>query len=114
MPVVPKHKAGRNELCSCGSKLKSKFCHNDPVKQMICTRVANERMANLILQEQKKRGIVEWTYVCNVCGNGCDELKQSQIVNSMVCPECGSPDIQDNSVENVNQKSGGQDEVEED
>jgi len=108
MGVEAKTKVGRNELCPCGSKLKYKYCHGDETKRMLCNRVANEHMVHLILQEQKKRGIVEWTYVCNVCGNGCDELKQSQIVNSKVCPECGSPDVKDNS----KQESGDEDEEE--
>lgn len=57
MPVQPKHKVGRNESCPCGSGLKFKWCHGDPMKQDICNRVVNEKMVELILQEKRKRGI---------------------------------------------------------
>ncbi len=49
----------RNSLCPCGSKLKYKHCHGDVLKQSVCNRVANEKMVQLIREEQIKRGIIE-------------------------------------------------------
>lgn len=45
----------RNEPCPCGSGLKFKHCHGDPLKQAICNRAANEKMVELIREEQKKK-----------------------------------------------------------
>ena len=93
-------KIGRNDLCSCGSGLKFKWCHGDEVKKMLCNQVVNEYMARLIFQEQKKHGLVEWAYTCNVCGYSFDERKMSQIISAWVCPECGSPDLKKNGGQN--------------
>lgn len=67
MPVQPKHKVGRNEPCPCGSGLKFKRCHDDPTKQMICNRVANEKMVELIRVEQRKKIIRMQQESCPVC-----------------------------------------------
>ena len=82
MPVLPKHKVGRNEPCPCESGLKYKKCHGDPVKQMVCSRVANEHMVELIRIEQRKHIIAEQQKECEVCGQtGKDE-------NDYKCPAC--------------------------
>ena len=49
---------GRNELCPCGSGLKSKFCHGDPVKRAVCEVAMRETMVRLIMQEKFKRGMI--------------------------------------------------------
>jgi len=49
----------RNSLCPCGSKLKFKHCHGDILKQSVCNRVANEKMVQLIRDEQIKKGIIK-------------------------------------------------------
>jgi len=69
MPVQPKHKVGRNSPCPCGSKLKFKKCHGDPMKQAVCNRVANEKMVELIRIEQRKYIIAEQQKECYICGN---------------------------------------------
>lgn len=69
MPVQPKHKVGRNEPCPCGSGLKFKKCHDDPTKQMICNRVANEKMVELIRIEQRKKIIRMQQESCPVCSH---------------------------------------------
>ena len=97
MPVIPKSKVSQNELCPCGSGLKFKFCHNDPTKQMICTRVANETMVKLIRQEQKKRGLAPYNFTCNHCKTGFDEPNQGIIAPHLpMCPLCGATDIGEN------------------
>ena len=57
MALQLKHKVGRNEPCTCGSGLKSKYCHQDPTKIAICEVVVRETMLKLILQEKRKKGI---------------------------------------------------------
>lgn len=52
----------RNEPCPCGSGLKAKDCHLDPIKQEICNQVANEKMSELIfleliLEKKIKKGL---------------------------------------------------------
>jgi len=49
---------GRNELCPCGSKLKYKHCHGDPLKRAIVERVMAETMVRLIMQEKFKKGMI--------------------------------------------------------
>lgn len=51
-------KPGKNDLCPCNSGLKFKHCHGDPVKMVICDRIAFEHMSRLIAKEQHKRGIL--------------------------------------------------------
>lgn len=77
MPVLPKHKVGRNEPCPCGSELKYKNCHGDILKQEVCNRVANEKMVQLIRQEQRKKIITLQQKDCDTCdGKGkIDGLK---------------------------------------
>lgn len=47
----------RNEPCPCKSGLKFKWCHGDALKQEVCNRVANEKMVQLIREEQRRKGI---------------------------------------------------------
>lgn len=63
---------GRNTLCPCGSKLKYKYCHGDGSKRAVCNRVANEKMVQLIEQEQIRKGLR--------CRHG--------VVNTEHCKEC--------------------------
>jgi len=60
---------GRNDPCPCGSELKYKKCHGDPVKRMICNRVANEHMVSLIRVEQRKKIIAKQQAECKLCGH---------------------------------------------
>lgn len=50
-------KPERNEPCPCKSGLKFKHCHGCALKQEVCNRVANEKMVQLIREEQRKHGI---------------------------------------------------------
>lgn len=67
MGVYPKSTVGRNELCPCGSGLKAKYCHQDALKQEVCNRVANEKMIQLIREEQRRKGI-PINVICPECG----------------------------------------------
>lgn len=88
MPVLPKHKVGRNEPCPCESGLKYKKCHGDPVKQMVCSRVANEKMVELIRVEQRKHIIAEQQKECESCnGLGFVECEGQ----SYKCSACQFP-----------------------
>ena len=59
MPLLKaKTDPGRNELCPCGSELKFKNCHGDPVKRAVCETVMRETMVRLIMQEKFKRGMI--------------------------------------------------------
>ena len=51
-------KTGRNELCPCGSGLKYKKCHGDPVKISACNMIAQLKMKELIMTERIKKGLV--------------------------------------------------------
>lgn len=86
---------GRNDLCSCGSKLKFKWCHGDESKRVIANRVANLKMMELVLQEQKKRGIVPFAYQCDNpdCKFEFDKPIQGQTSDLPLCPKCQSPNI---------------------
>jgi len=95
MGVMPKHKVGRNDLCPCGSGLKSKFCHGDPLKVAVCTRYANEKMVQLIRQEQKKRGLIPMNYECKNCGHKFDEPKTSVVSSAILCPKCDNTSIEE-------------------
>ncbi len=54
-----KHKMpGRNDPCPCGSGLKSKHCHNDPVKIDMVNHAANVAMNHLIQCERVKKGLI--------------------------------------------------------
>lgn len=94
---------GRNHPCPCGSKLKYKNCHGDEAKRMIANRVANIKMAELIKQEQKKKGIVPYDYACNGCGHGFDEPNMSNIADCEICPKCSNTNITKN-VEDEDEK----------
>ena len=92
----------RNDPCPCKSGLKFKYCHGDPVKRMICTRIANEHMANLIRQEQKKCGLVPYNFTCNGCGHGFDKPNIGLVAPKLpMCPKCNSTDIERNEDESV-------------
>ena len=91
-----------NGLCPCGSGLKFKYCHGDPVKQALCSQIANEYMAGFIWQEQKKRGLVPYDYICNDCGEGFDKPNQSIVAPYLLtCPKCGAVDIKENKGKEV-------------
>ena len=47
-----------NVPCPCGSGLKAKFCHSDPVKKAVCEAAVREKMYHLIVAEKIKRGLV--------------------------------------------------------
>jgi len=86
----------RNQLCPCGSGLRQKNCHADPVKLQLCNRVAQMYMIRLIQEERKKWGIDSYMYTCNACGKGTDEPETSEIATAtpiFKCPTCGSTDF---------------------
>lgn len=92
----------RNEPCPCGSGLKAKWCHSDPIKQMLCTRKANEHMASLVRQEQKKRGLVSYNWKCNSCMEDFDKPNRGAVTpHYPICPKCGSTDIEENKNKGV-------------
>ena len=95
MAVEPKHKVGRNDPCPCGSKLKAKYCHQDPIKQMLCNRVANEHMVHLIQEEQIKRGILKLPWLCNSCEKQFIEPNKSSVADLDICPVCDSTNIKE-------------------
>lgn len=87
----------RNQLCPCGSLLKQKNCHNDPIKLQLCNKVARLYMMRLIQEERKKKGIDPYMFTCNNCGQGTDQPEASQIataVPTFKCPKCGSTDLE--------------------
>lgn len=49
---------GRNDLCICGSGLKFKLCHGDPLKKAVCNRIVDEKMMELIMVEKHLRGLL--------------------------------------------------------
>ena len=53
-----KTEVGRNEPCPCGSKLKFKWCHGDPLKRAICEAAMRETMVRLIIQTKIKKGLI--------------------------------------------------------
>ena len=58
MPQLPPREPGRNEPCPCGSGLKRKHCHGDPLKIDSVNHAANVAMNHLIQCERVKRGII--------------------------------------------------------
>jgi len=85
----------RNSPCPCGSNLKFKHCHGDVLKQAVCNRVANEKMVQLIREEQKKRGLIPRNYKCNDCGHTFDKPDISIIEPCpAICPKCKSVNIE--------------------
>jgi hypothetical protein len=86
---------GRNDPCPCDSGLKYKYCHGDESKRVIANRVANLKMCELILAEQKKRGLVPYQWTCNNCNHGFDKPAQGQTSDLPLCPECDSTDIKE-------------------
>lgn len=55
---MSKNKTGRNEPCPCKSGLKYKYCHGDVAKLEACKEVMNRHMADLIIEEKIKRGLL--------------------------------------------------------
>lgn len=49
---------GRNDPCPCGSGLKHKKCHGDPVKIDMVNHAANVAMNHLIQCERVKKGLI--------------------------------------------------------
>jgi len=58
MGARSKREVGRNELCPCGSGLKAKFCHQDPVKIDMVNHAADVAMNYLIQCEQVKQRLI--------------------------------------------------------
>jgi hypothetical protein len=87
---------GRNDPCPCGSGLKAKHCHLDPMKNAVCNRVANEKMCQLILEEKRQRGLIQMKYICDVCGKGFDETVPGVISTEPLSPCCNSPSFKEN------------------
>ena len=56
---MSKNKTGRNEPCPCESGLKYKYCHGDKMKELSCKDVMNKHMADLIIAEKVRRGMIE-------------------------------------------------------
>lgn len=48
---------GRNEPCQCGSGLKFKKCHGDPVLRQTAQRIANHMITLLIVERSHEAGI---------------------------------------------------------
>ena len=85
----------RNSLCPCKSGLKYKHCHGDVLKQAVCNRVANEKMVQLIREEQKKKGLIPRDYECNNCGHTFDEPNISLVSpGHEICPKCKAVEIE--------------------
>ncbi len=84
----------RNSPCPCQSGLKFKHCHGDGLKQAVCNRVANEKMVQLIREEQKRRGLVPRDWKCNNCGHTFDIPGLSIITGRNMCPKCNSIEIE--------------------
>lgn len=59
--ITGNQKPRRNKPCVCGSELKWKQCHGDPLKKAICDDAVAKTMAELIYQEKVKRGLIEST-----------------------------------------------------
>jgi hypothetical protein len=93
MGVRQPNQKGRNELCACGSGLKTKWCHGDVTKQQLCNQIANKFMFQLIVEERKKRGLQPYMFTCESCGQGTDRPVASKVATATptpVCPSCGS------------------------
>jgi len=84
----------RNSPCPCGSGLKFKYCHGDELKREVCNRVANEKMVQLIREEQKRQGLVPRNFKCNSCEHTFDVPEKSVTTGRGMCPECNSVEIE--------------------
>lgn len=85
----------RNSFCPCGSGLKFKWCHGDGLKKAVCNRVANEKMVQLIREEQKKRGLVSRDWKCYDCEHTFDvPLDSTVLPGRKMCPKCKSINIE--------------------
>jgi predicted Zn-ribbon and HTH transcriptional regulator len=85
----------RNSPCPCGSGLKFKWCHGDSGKQAVCNRLVNEKMVQLIREEQKRQGLVPRNYRCQNCGHTFDEPNISSFAPDMkICPKCSNTEIE--------------------
>ena len=76
---------GRNDPCPCESGLKFKHCHGDMLKVAVCNRVANEKMIQLIREEQKKRIVKKQQKNCTKC-NGLGFVEGDG--QSYPCQDC--------------------------
>ncbi|MCK4814544.1 SEC-C domain-containing protein [bacterium] len=70
----------RNEPCPCKSGLKFKYCHGDKLKQAVCNRVANEKMVQLIREEQRRKGI-SIKVVCPDCNQMTGMVEHCEFCN---------------------------------
>lgn len=52
-----RNKIGRNELCHCGSELKFKRCHGDPVKLILAKQAYMDKLNELIEIEKGKKDV---------------------------------------------------------
>ena len=68
-------KPKRNQPCPCGSKLKFKHCHGDPLKMEACNHMVRQYMLNLIMSEKLERGMI--------CKHGIETGKK--------CVDCSGP-----------------------
>lgn len=71
---------GRNELCPCKSGLKYKHCHGDAMKKGVCNRVANEKMVQLIREEQRRKGI-PINVICPDCNQTAGIVENCEFCN---------------------------------
>jgi len=57
-------------------------------------RVANEKMVQLIREEQKKRGLIPRNFKCNNCEHTFDVPEKSVTTGRGMCPKCNSVEIE--------------------
>lgn len=87
-------KIGRNQPCPCGSGLKAKFCHLDPVKIQLCQKVAEEAMRRLIARERMNKGLIPFPWQCENCNQGFVTPVKGVIKPDMpMCPKCNSTNV---------------------
>ena len=60
MIMIAQAKEGRNDLCTCGSGLKSKKCHKDPAKLAVVKHLANEAMLIMIARAKVENLSIEF------------------------------------------------------
>jgi len=51
--------SNRNELCQCGSGLKAKRCHGDPILKQAAMRITNHMMVLFITERLHEKGIAD-------------------------------------------------------
>ena len=57
MAIVGGQQPGRNEMCPCGSGLKVKRCHGDPVLKQAAARISNHMMLLFITERLHETGV---------------------------------------------------------